>query len=123
MEEIKHIPQTMKLNDIAEIFRVHPRTILRHIKHDDKAYWVKGYNPDIYTSILIETMSVEPHVLVRIINGTDELLTPTEASKFLQIAHRTFSFRKYGAAIRAAKTVRYSSIDIANEHIDKYLKM
>jgi len=123
MAKLNPIPETLKLNELAEVLNVHPRTVLRHVKGDMGAYWAKGYNPDICVDDLVLSMGANLPALIRALEGKDELLTPRQASEYLIVPHRTFSFRKYKAAVRIGKTVRYSSIDIANEHIDKHLKM
>jgi len=123
MVKVKDTPKTLKLDDLARALSVHPRTVLRHVKNNVGAYWAKGYNPDVSVDDLVVNMGANIPALLRALDGTDELLNPKQAAEYLQVPLRTFSFRKYEAAVRIGKTVRYSSIDIANEHIDKYLKM
>lgn len=96
---------TTTLNELAEVLKCHPRTILRAITRKKNPYWVEGYDPNFWETHLafLDISSIR-----QILNGKDEFLKPAEAAKYLNIHPRTFRYRKYIPTIRFGKIVRYS---------------
>ncbi len=83
--------QNVTLERVAEVFSVHPRTILRALKGKHNTYWFEDINEDLYS---IEDIAkvygmTTPH-LVAVIEGRDKLLRADEAAEDLGIAARTF---------------------------------
>ncbi len=85
------------LNQVASIFRVHPRTILRAIEGKHNVYWT---DEDFCNEqrILLEQVATAYNTTVKTLNvvldGRDELINPARAATVLGIADRTFRERK-----------------------------
>lgn len=107
----------VKLNTAAERFDVHPRTILRALSDEVNVYWNTDFDPFIDLTMLANSYSMSSRVLVRVIQGRDRLLKPSEAAGELKVPPRTFRWRKYKAAARKGGIVRYSRSQIINEHL------
>lgn len=115
------------LDDLADILKMHPRTIMRKLPGNDvNAYWAKGYNPSISISDLAEGFGEDPVFFVPVINSArrkkDEIMDPKTMAKFLDVPLRTFRHRKYSALIRQGNIVRYSRFDTTNYNIEKFVK-
>ena len=98
------------LNEAAEAFRVHPRTILRAIEGEENVYWTEDHDPDIKVSELAAAYGCKPAVLNRVFEGRDSLLTADEAAKELGIRPRTFRrdrprHLKHGGIVRYERSV------------------
>lgn len=108
-----------KLNKVAAVLKVHPRTVLRAITGDVNAYWAEGHNPDVDLEEVCIAFDMDTKVLRRCLRNSDTLLTPQEAaSKILKIPLRTFRHRKYPkAGSRGQIFVRYSQHEILNYHL------
>jgi len=113
----------LELNEVSFVMRVHPRTILRALEDDINAYWAEGHNPMVKIEKLLKPFDMDYAVFHKVLKQRDELLKPKEASKYLNLAHRTFVYRKYKAAIRRGGIVRFSKSEIINENLDKYIKL
>ena len=83
--------QNVKLERVAEVFSVHPRTILRALEGDHNTYWFEDINEDLYPIMDIAlAYGMETYALVAVIEGRDKLLRADEAAKELSMAARTF---------------------------------
>ena len=85
--------QYVRLDHIAIIFRVHPRTILRALTGEHNTYWYDDDNVN-QQRILIEEIgyayNTTARVLRAMIENRDSLLKPDEAAGEIGIAPRTF---------------------------------
>ena len=83
--------QTVTLERAAEVFGVHPRTILRAIEQAHNTYWSEDSNEDV---IQIESIAnaygISVKALVAVFEGRDSLLRADEAAEVLGMAARTF---------------------------------
>lgn len=113
----------LELDQVSNVMGVHPRTILRALENDINAYWAEGYNPMIKLEKLLKPFNMDYNTFHRVYKQQDEFLKPKEASKYLNIAHRTFVYRKYKAAIRRGGIVRFSKYEIINENLDKHMNL
>ena len=113
----------LELNEVSDVMRVHPRTVLRALENDVNAYWAEGYNPIVKIEKLLKPFDMDYIVFHRVLKQQDEFLKPKEASKYLNLAHRTFVYRKYNAAIRRGGIVRFSKYEIINENLDKHINL
>lgn len=128
----------MTLNDVADLFRVHPRTLLRALTGQKHPYWVSGYNPQApsisckfnYTagactfkqpgynlsifSCLLCAYGGTAKQMQAVLDGTDQLLTRTEAARRYGRSVRVFQSRNL-PALRHGQTVRYLA-----SVVDKY---
>ena len=83
--------QTVKLEEAASVFGVHPRTILRAIKRDHNTYWTEDSNDDVMQiADIAKAYGVKPFVLVAVFESRDSLLRADEAADVLSMAARTF---------------------------------
>ncbi len=85
------------LNEVATIFDVHPRTILRAMSGEHNTYWSddEDWNEQrIPLEGIAQAYSTTAKVLGIVLDGRDDLLTPKEAARVLGIAPRTFRERK-----------------------------
>ena len=112
--------EKVKLNTAADRFEVHPRTILRALSDQVNVYWNTDFNPHIDVNLLASAYSMDARILVRVFQGRDSLLKPTEASRQLKVPPRTFRWRRYKAAARKGGIVRYSRSQVINEHLLKW---
>jgi len=119
---IKKIKE-LELDELSDIMGVHPRTILRAIEDDTNAYWAEGHNPHVKVDKVLKAFDMEYDIFHRAYKGKDRYFKPTEASKYLNLPHRTFVYRKYKAAIRKGGIVRFSRQSIINENVNDYLKL
>ncbi len=85
------------LNEVATIFDVHPRTILRAMTGRHNTFWSddEDWNEQrIHLETIAQAYGTTVKVLNIILDGRDELLTPQDAARVLGIAPRTFRERK-----------------------------
>lgn len=83
--------QIVTLERVANVFRVHPRTILRALEGEHNTYWFEDINEDLYSiADIAEAYGMTTRALVAVIEGRDELLRADEAAKELGMAARTF---------------------------------
>jgi hypothetical protein len=83
--------QTITLEKVASLFRVHPRTILRAIKGEHNTYWYEDSNSEPQsTEKIAEVYGMRHAALLAVIQGRDTLLNAAEAAKALGMAPRTF---------------------------------
>lgn len=97
----------------ANIFGVHPRTIVRALSGEHNTYWTEDINEELYAvADIADAYGISTAVLKRCIEGRDSLLTPDEAAETLGIKPRTFRDR--------VKAGRYEKI--AHGGIVRYLR-
>jgi len=110
------------LNELADVLKVHPRTVLRALSGKENTYWASDHNPSIEVVDVALAYDIELDVLQRVLKGRDHLLTSPEAAahiSFIQdknVPLRTFRYRKYPTAIRTTGVVRYSKLAIGEYH-------
>ncbi len=83
--------QTVTLKKAAEVFRVHPRTILRAIEQDHNTYWYEDSDSDVLRiENIAKAYGVQTSWLVPVFEGRDALLRADEAAEVIGMAARTF---------------------------------
>ncbi len=85
------------LKDLATIFNVHPRTILRAMSGEHNTFWSddEDWNDQrIELQDVATAYDTKVKTLCAVLDGRDNLLTPQEAANILDIAPRTFRERK-----------------------------
>lgn len=86
--------QNITLAEIAKLFRVHPRTILRAIAGEHNTYWSEDINDmTLAISDIAKAYNVTSKTLVAVIEDRDSLLTADESAAVLGIQPRTFRDR------------------------------
>lgn len=105
----------IRLNDAAEVFKAHPRTLLRAITGTANPYWTEDHNPPIVIEELAVAYGCNLGLLSRIFDGRDKLLTPAEAAKEVDVPDRTFRYRGY-PSIRNGGIVRYARSALLQRH-------
>lgn len=83
--------QNVTLERVADVFSVHPRTILRALEGKHNTYWYEDSNADIWSiEKIAEAYGMEPYALVAVIEKRDKLIRADEAAEELGLAARTF---------------------------------
>lgn len=85
------------LNEVATIFDVHPRTILRAMSGEHNTFWSddEDWNDQrIPLESIATAYGTTAKTLSVVLEGRDELLNPEDAARVLGIAPRTFRERK-----------------------------
>lgn len=100
------VRQTTLLEEMASVFRCHPRTILRAIAGRENVYWTDDHNPNIRIEDVAEAYGCSPTVINRMLDGRDELLTSDESAKMLGINPRTFR-KRLPRSLRRGGIVRF----------------
>lgn len=104
---------TVTLIGAAEIFDVHPRTIVRALSGEHNTYWYEDSNEDVYAvEDIASAYGMTAFELARCIEGRDSLVKPDEAAEILGVNPRTFRNR-----VQAGKYKK-----IANGGVVRYLK-
>ena len=60
----------VELDEVASALKVHPRTVLRTLQDDVKAYWAPGYNPAVDTAEVALVYNVELDTLEKVLKGS-----------------------------------------------------
>lgn len=98
---------------VADIFGVHPRTIVRALSGEHNTYWYEDSNEDLYAvEDIAEAYGMTHFELSRCIEGRDSLIKPDEAAKILGVQPRTFRDR-----VQAGKYKK-----VASGGVVRYLK-
>jgi hypothetical protein len=89
----------MQLNKVAEILRVHPRTILRALTRERNPYWAPAYDPEVRLAEVAVAFGCKPNTLRAICKEGIPLFTQKEAAAYTKIPQRTFRSRGYNPAL------------------------
>ena len=113
--------QSITLTRAAEVFRVHPRTILRAIAGQHNTYWSEDINNDkLSIDDIADAYGTSARTLRAVIEDRDELMTPDEAAEKLGVAPRTFRDRLIAGRykkIGSGGIARYLGSEIINDAI------
>ena len=118
---VKNSTMTMILDDWAELLRVHPRTMLRHIKREKNPYWVPNFNPRYSLQDIAEALECDPKILLHAIEGRDILLKIPEVLQDLNIGIDTLYYRKYEPQIAIGGVRRYSKVLTHRDHLERFV--
>ena len=110
----------LELNELADLLKVHPRTILRHITGEANPYWTDDHNPEIDLDVVALVFDCDVNFLKSVLDGKNKMLTQKEGARFLDIPVRKFRYRKYKTVLRAGTIVRYSQYHLANENAKRF---
>lgn len=109
----------MKLNEVADKLRVHPRTILRALLRDSNAYWAPGYDPIVRLSEVAVCFNTSPNKLRQIMHDGVSLYTQKEAAKYVKLPVRTFRWKAYAPALYLNdKIYRYTEDQLDRIRLD-----
>jgi hypothetical protein len=89
----------MNLNTVADVLRVHPRTILRALTRELNPYWAPGYDPEVRLAEVAVVFGCSPNTLREICRQRIPLYTQKEAAEYTKIPQRTFRDRGYNPAL------------------------
>ena len=90
--------KSVTLIGVANVFVVHPRTIVRAITGEHNTYWTDDINEDLFAvADISKAYGMNTNELVRCIEGRDKLIKPDEAAAILEVQPRTFRDRVKGA--------------------------
>ncbi len=84
------------LNEVATIFNVHPRTILRAMAGEHNTFWSddEDWNDQrIPLEEIARAYGTKVKTICAVLDRRDDLLNPAEAARVLGIAPRTFRER------------------------------
>jgi len=118
--------QHVTLGEVAKVFRVHPRTILRALRQEHNTYWYEDSDSEEHpVKDIANAYGMRAQSLVAVMEKRDKLLLPDEAAKALGMAARTF--RKHlhnGTAAKWGRVgyggiTRYLNSKITEAAIDK----
>ena len=105
----------------ADLFGVHPRTIVRAVSGQHNTYWTEDINEDLFSIVdIADAYGLTVTEFGRIMDGRDKLLTPDEAAKELGIRPRTFRDRVKAGRYRKITSggiVRYLRSKILEDKI------
>lgn len=113
--------QSIPLIRAAEVFGVHPRTILRAIAGQHNTYWSEDINNDkVSIEAIADAYGTTARILRAVIENRDKLMTPAEAAERLGVAPRTFRDHPRAGRykkISSGSIVRYLGSEIINDAI------
>lgn len=107
----------IKIGQLAEILRVHPRTILRATTGESNPSYHEGETEEmmIDEDEVCEKLQIPPKVWKRMKAGKDSFLKRKEVINLHGIATSTFKRRQYPIAAHFQRSCRYSEVDV-NRH-------
>lgn len=114
------LPQKMKLNHAAKLLGVHPRTVLRAVEGRENVYWAEGFDPDIDPRDVCKAFKMSEARFEQVLLGRDELFKVQGASSLLGCLDRTFRARRYKPTLRKGNIVRYSRVELVEEHLRRF---
>ena len=83
--------QNVTLERVADVFSVHPRTILRALEGKHNTYWYEDSNAERWPiKKIADAYGMETYALVAVIEKRDKLIRADEAAEELSMAARTF---------------------------------
>lgn len=83
-------PETIPLEEMANYFQVHPRTILRAVEGRHNVHWHDALNKDpVNVTKVAQAYGLTRERLVEVINGENCLLTATEVAFVTGYTDRT----------------------------------
>ncbi len=116
------LPQTMRLNPLSKILILHPRTVLRILAGTVNTSWCEDDNRQISIDRIVVILKIENVIsFARILHGKDFLMTGDQAPEYVDVQPRTFRYRGYTPLFRRPKIVRYSALDLVNEHVREFM--
>lgn len=110
----------LPLNEVAEMLKVHPRTVLRAIYNKENVYWAEGYNPEVSLETVAMAYCGDVNVLRNVKRERDAIYTPVEAAAYLKITLRLFRYRTYPKTFKRGNIVRYSRQELLDYHLMNY---
>ena len=112
--------RSITLIGAANLFGVHPRTIVRALSGEHNTYWFEDINEDLHAIADIAAVyGLTTNELTRVVEGRDSLITSDEAAALLKLKPRTFRNR-IRADEEAGGKSRYGRAACGN--IVRYLK-
>ena len=120
--------QTITLEKVALLFRVHPRTILRAInEREHNTYWYEDSNSEPQSiEEIAKAYDMSSSQLIAVIQGRDSLLKAAEAAEKLGMAPRTFrnhlKNKKMGSKwgrVSCGGITRYLSSRVNSDGVDR----
>lgn len=107
------------LDDVADVFDVHPRTILRALTGNPTEYWAPSHNPRLPIKEVSTRFQIPLISLCTLLRGDEEVYTPTEAASLLDMSVRAFrNKRKYKPLIVGAGFLRFAKADVELWHAE-----
>lgn len=109
------------LNKLAALLIVHPRTVLRKVQGKKSVYWSQRFNPELEVQDVATAFEIPYEKLLRVVNGSDVLLTRAQACDIMQVQYSTFRKRQYEPLVSKVKFLRYLRSQLVKDH-RKYIK-
>lgn len=109
------------LDTIASVLKMHPRTVLKVIQHQGKA-WHRSYNPsiDMFDLELVFGGYFKESVFKRCLKKKDEFLTLNELAAILGVPAKTVGARAYPTIINVPYMTRYLKSRALERHVERY---
>lgn len=112
---------SITLEAAAEIFQVHPRTIVRALTGQHNTYWSEDINHNMYSVYdIANAYNTSVEEINRVIEGREAFLKPDQAAILLGIRPRTFRDRVKAKCYRKVQNggiVRYVRSKIIEDRI------
>lgn len=114
--------QKISLGRLADILKVHPRTVLRALTGEENP----RYNEDDDETIFLDEdkvcydLNIPPKVWRRVKANKDSFLTRKEVMDFHEISTSTFKRRKYPIAAKFQRHCRYSEVDVNRHRVENF---
>lgn len=109
--------QNLYLGRLAEILKVHPRTILRALTGEENPPYNEGETEEMVLDEdeVCRKLKIPTKVWKRVKSGKDSFLKRKEVLDLHEISTSTFKRRQYPIAAHFQRCCRYSEVDV-NRH-------
>lgn len=109
--------RNLYLGWLADILKVHPRTILRALTGKENPSYHEGETEEMTLDEeeVCKKLQIPTKVWRRVKSGKDSFLTRKEVMRMHEISTSTFKRRDYPAAAHFQRTYRYSEVEV-NRH-------
>lgn len=114
--------QSISLGTLADILKVHPRTVLRALTGEENP----RYDEDDDENMMLDEdkvcrdLCIPPKVWKRVKSNKDSFLTRKEVLDAHEISTSTFKRRKYPIAAQFQRHCRYSEVDVNRHRVENY---
>jgi len=114
--------QNLCLGRLAEILKVHPRTILRALTGEENPSYNEGETEEMVLdeSEVCQKLQIPPKVWKRVKGNKDSFLKRKEVIDLHEISTSTFKRRQYPIAAHFQRCCRYSEVDVNRHRVLNY---
>jgi hypothetical protein len=100
----------VKLSKVAEVLKIHPRTVLRTLAGDRNAMYSEIDDQDIDLFRICKAFNVKPVQMKQVIEGRDVFVTAKEGAEITKCSVRSFWNHNHSPAVdsNSGRVVRFS---------------